>query len=504
MSRGDDAGSGSGGPLLLSIDNGSQSTKVTIVDAAGGVVARGRASLRPPEHPAPGRVEHPDDDLWDSIVDACRQAMAAYGGDPSRIVAAGLCTIRFCRVLLDASGALAAPVISWMDERLARPYEHRDDRVAYVSTSTGYIAGRLTGRLTDAAGNTEGRWPVDHDAWRWSADDAVIASEGLRREQLLPLLLPGELHGRVTAAAAAASGLPEGLPVYATSNDKAVEALGSGLLDGGELLLSLGTYVATMTPGERDFAPQRVQGVWRNFGAVPGGTYYESAGVRRGMWTVSWLRDLVLGPRAGETAAPLGGADGERERVLDAEAMDAPPGAGGLVTVLDWLAPPDEPWRRGAMVGFDGSQGRGHLYRSVLEALALTTADAATELLRELGRTPRALIVAGGGARSDLMLRILAATYGVPVRRTRFADGAGMGAAIAAAVGAGVHETWDDAVDAMVHVADVVEPEPALVEAYRDIAARHRAIRAGVRGMLDDMAHRGSGPGLGKELETDG
>ncbi|MGO1956851.1 FGGY-family carbohydrate kinase [Microbacterium sp.] len=478
------------GPLLLAIDNGSQSTKVSIVDAAGGVLARGRAALRPAVRLAPGRVEHPDDDLWDSVVAACREAMDAFDGDPARIVGVGLCTIRFCRALLRADGSLAAPVINWMDERLSRPYAPEHDDVRYVATSTGYIAGQLTGRLTDAAGNTEGHWPVDHDTWRWSEDDAVIAREGVPRDMLLPLVMPGELHGRVTAAAADATGLPEGLPVYATSNDKAVEALGSGLIDEGDALLSLGTYVAAMTPGESGFAPRRAAGPWRNFGAMPGATFYESGGVRRGMWTVSWLRDLVFDARPGENAAPAFG-DGERERTLEAEAASAPAGAGGLVTVLDWLAPADEPWRRGAMIGFDGSQGRGHLHRSVLEALALTMADETRDLFDALGRAPRTLIVAGGGARSDLMLRILAATFEIPVRRMRVADGAGTGAAVSAAVGSGVHATWHGAVEAMVRSEADVLPDPDLVEAYRRIAVRHRMVR---RRTGDMLAEAGSSP----------
>ena len=66
------------GPLVLAIDNGSQSTKVALVDAAGRVVASGRRQLRPYAHPAPGHVVHPDDDLWDSIVAACREVLDAY------------------------------------------------------------------------------------------------------------------------------------------------------------------------------------------------------------------------------------------------------------------------------------------------------------------------------------------------------------------------------------------------------------------------------------------
>ncbi len=65
----------------------------------------------------------------------------------------------------------------------------------------------------------------------------------------MELVLPGEVLGEVTPAAAAATGLPAGVPVVATANDKAVEALGSGLRSPDDLLLSLGTYVAAMTVG---------------------------------------------------------------------------------------------------------------------------------------------------------------------------------------------------------------------------------------------------------------
>lgn len=481
------------GPLLLAIDNGSQSTKVMIVDARGRVRASGRAPLRPAGHPAPGRVVHPDDDLWDSVVVACRAAMDAFDGDPGRIVAAGLCTIRFCRALLDRDGRLVSPVMSWMDERLARPYAHEDDRVAFVTTSSAYLTGRLTGRLVDFAGNTQGRWPIDASTWAWSDDEMVIAREGVPRRMLLPLAMPGERIGDVTAEAAAATGLPEGLPVYATSNDKAVEALGCGLVDQPDVLLSLGTYVAAMTPGEQGGAPQRVSDAWRNFGAVPGGTYYESEGVRRGMWTVSWYRDLVFGDRGDGDSAEgdregdadaLGRGPGALEELLEREALVVPPGCDGLVTVLDWLAPVDEPHRRGAMIGFDGSQGRGAIYRSMLEALALTMADHARDLLRELDRAPRRLIVSGGGARSELMLRILAAAFELPVRRTAIADAAGLGAAITAAVGSGVHEGWHEAAAAMVRTETEVAPDAELIAAYREAARRHRAVRGGLAELL--------------------
>ena len=88
------------GRYILGVDNGSQSTKVVIHDFAGRAVAAGRQMLRPANRPRPGVVEYPDDDLWDSVAGASRQALAAFRGDPGVIVGVGLCTIRCCKAFL--------------------------------------------------------------------------------------------------------------------------------------------------------------------------------------------------------------------------------------------------------------------------------------------------------------------------------------------------------------------------------------------------------------------
>ncbi|WP_439656871.1 FGGY-family carbohydrate kinase [Lentzea sp. HUAS TT2] len=439
---------------LIAIDNGSQSTKVSIVDEVGRVHASAQRPLRPYAHPKPGQVVHPDDDVWDSIAEACTEAMQRFTGAPGEIAGVGLCTIRFCRALMDSNGRLTEPLLSWMDDRLAQP-QREDDAVRFVSTSSGYVTLRLTGERRDTAGNYEGMWPIDHETWRWPDSSPSYADTGMRREELFELVDPGALLGTVTGDAARATGLPAGLPVYATSNDKAVEALGSGL--GDELLVSLGTYIAAMTTGDHHTVDPEGR-FWSNFGSVPGRYLYESNGIRRGMWTVSWYRQLV--------DSDLG--------ELEAGAANVEPGCGGLMTVLDWLAPGDHPYRRGALLGFDGSQGRYHLYRSILEGIALTMHRHSASMAKALGREFPELIVSGGGSRSDLMMQIFADVFGRPVRRTRMSDAAGLGAAICAAVGSGVHPDWDSAVKAMVTTADVFTPSPA--EPYEEIARDHARI----------------------------
>ena len=278
--------------FIIGIDNGSQSSKVVIYDLHGRAVAEGRQPLRAMYRPSPGVVLHPDDDLWDSIGVASRQAMAQFKGNPQDIIAVGLCTIRCCKAFLDKDGSLVEPVMSWMDSRAYQPYLPDDPALAYATTSSGYITHRFTGAFRDSAANSISmQWPIDADAWQWTQDESLLRSFNLRRDQLFELVMPGAVLGNVTAGAAAHTGIPAGLPVIATANDKAVESLGSGSLASGIALVSLGTYIAAMTHGPLNQTSAR--NFWTNFGCVPHQYLYESNGIRRGMWTLSWFMDLL-------------------------------------------------------------------------------------------------------------------------------------------------------------------------------------------------------------------
>lgn len=434
---------------LLGIDNGSQSTKVAVFDTRGTVHARARVPLRPNDSPRPGVVEHPDDDLWDSVGAATRAALRDFAGGPEQIRGVGLCTIRFCRAMLRADGTLAQPVLSWMDERVSRPYQHVNPDVRYVTTSSGYITARMTGRFRDTAANYQGVWPIDTDSWDW------VAAPDIPREMLFELVRPGEKLGTVTARAAAHTGLPEGLPVFATANDKAAEALGSGLADDRSVLLSMGTYIAGMTTGTRNVAD--AEAFWTNFACRPREYLYESRGIRRGMWTVSWLRDL------------LGSEDW-----LNEGAATVPAGSDGLIAVLDWLAPVDAPFRKGAFLGFDGRQGPFHMYRAVLEAIALTMCANAGDMAGELGAEFERVLVSGGGAGSDVLVQIVADAFDRPARRAQ--GGAELGSAICAGVGLGLFAGFDEAVAAMVRNGSEFVPDPEAHEQYRRLREVYRAL----------------------------
>ena len=455
---------------ILGIDGGSQSSKVVIFDTDGHVVCEASQALKPLYTPSPGVVEHPDDDLYDSIVVAAALAMEKFSGNPADIIGVGLCTIRCCRALTDAHGLLVAPVQSWMDERLSRPYEKTREDVAYVTTTSGYLMGRLTGKLPDTVANYIGPWPMDVSTWDWFTDPEVFDSFNVAREQLYRLQMPGEIGGYTTLAFAAETGIPAGLPVVHTANDKAAEALGAGLRDETTGLISLGTYIAGMVVGEK-FVAEPVS-FFSNFAAEPHRYLLESAGIRRGMWTVSWLRNL-LGEEVTK-GARLAGISGDE--YLNTLAAEVPAGSDGLMCVLDWLAPPAAPHKKGMFLGFDERHGSGHLYRSILEGIAFTMKDNMAALEAERGTRIETLVLSGGGSYSDLFMQIFADVFDIPVVRNEVRNAAGLGAAMSVAVASGVYATFDEASAHMVHRHDRREPNPPNVDLYAQLRAVHSEI----------------------------
>ena len=88
------------------------------------------------------------------------------------------------------------------------------------------------------------------------------------------------------------------------------------------------------------------------------------------------------------------------------------------MTVLDWLAPTDKPFRKGVMLGFDARHTRGHVYRSILEAIALTMKHNVDAMCGELGIALDEIVVSGGGASSPLFMQIFADVFGIPASRS--------------------------------------------------------------------------------------
>ncbi len=466
---------------IIGLDGGTQSTKVIVFDLEGNVVCQGKQKLKPMVMPRPGVAEHPDDDLWDSIIAASRQAMGRFTGDPESIIGMGLCTIRCCRACLKEDGSLASPVLNWMDLRLASPYVFDNPEVRYVTTTSGYITHRFTGRFRDTAANHEGMWPIDKDTWQWSDDPRVLKAFNVPRKFLFEIVNPGSVLGHVTDNAFQQTGIPAGIPVVATANDKAVEALGAGLVPGTTGLVSLGTYIGGMVYGEHHVKNARF--FFTNMASIPNRYLYESGGIRQGMWTVSWFRNL-FGKDLVDTARDQGISP---EEVLNQEARDISAGSDGLMTVPEWLAPPDKPFKKGVMLGFHAGHTRAHMYRSILEAIVLTMKNHMDAMCDELNVNLDRIIVSGGGSSSDPFMQIFADAFGVPALRNVVNGAAGLGSAICAAKATGVYATFDAAIKKMVRVENTFYPIDANTSIYTEM---NQKVFSSITSYTDDILEK--------------
>ena len=121
---------------------------------------------------------------------------------------------------------------------------------------------------------------------------------------------------------------------------------------------------------------------------------------------------------------------------------------------------------------------------AVLEGVAYGLRDS-LELLRELGVDPRAGHVSGGGARSELWLRILASVLELPIQRTATDEGSAYGAALLGGVAAGVFRDVHEAVDTCVRLLDPVEPDPQWSAVYQPGYGRFRMLYPALRPLED-------------------
>jgi len=245
-----------------------------------------------------------------------------------------------------------------------------------------------------------------------------------------------------------------------------VEGLGAGIINDGTVLVSLGTYITSMMVGEENKLDSVAY--WSNPGAVPGEYLYESSGIRRGMATVTWIKDLL----GTDIVIKAHEQDMSPEDYLNKLAREVPAGCDGLYTVLHWLARPSHLHERGMMIGFNGTHKGPHMFRSVLEGIAMTMKNHAQAMCNERGIDMTNIVVSGGGSNGDLFMQIFADVFGVPAHRNVVNGSASMGAAICTAIGLKIYPSRQDAIDHMVRRKDTFEPITENVSLYKEINER--------------------------------
>jgi xylulokinase len=464
----------------VGIDVGTTAVKAIRVAEDGEVLAR-REVPYDLSTPRPGWAEQDPED-W---VRATEQALDGLGaGD---IAGIGLSGQMHGLVALDAAGAVIRPAILWNDQRTGAECAEIEDRVglerlvamtgnraltgftapkllwlrnhepasyariARVMLPKDYVRLRLTGEPATDVSDASGTLLLDVAHRRWSSE--VIDALELDPQWLPPVLESAQEAGRTEA----------GVPVAAGAGDQAAGALGVGVVRPGPLSIALGTsgVVFAALPA---FAADPQARVHAFCHAVPDG--WHAMGVMlSAAGSLRWLRDA---------AAP-----GDDFAGLVAEAERWEPGAEGL-TFLPYLSgertPHGDPDARGAFTGLSVRHDRGALVRAVLEGVACGLRDS-YDLIAALGDArPDRGRASGGGARSDLWLRIIASMLEIPLERVAVEEGAAFGAALLGGVAGGVWADVDEAVAACVRTRGEIEPVPEWIEPSRAVLHRYRAL----------------------------
>ncbi len=434
-------------PLVMGVDSSTQSTKVEVRDADDGrLLAEGRAA-----HPAamPPRSEQDPGAWWDALVNAIRASGArdiaamSVAGQQHGLVAvdeAGT-PLRPAKLWNDTESAPQAasmvarigaerwaratgsvPVASFTVTKLAWLAEHEPAAFRSIGTVMlphDYLTFRLTGRRVTDRGDASGTgyWSPAEERWRTDVLDAAVGAHprGPWTDLLPEVLGPSDASDWTGASMHEFLGL-RGRPLCGPgTGDNMAAALGLGLRT-GDVVVSIGTsgtvYAASATP------------TFDATGAVAG--FADATG--RFLPLVCTLN----GAPVTDTFARMLGVDHDTLAQL---ALDAEPGAGGIVLVpyLHGERTPNRPDATGTVTGIRGDATRDQLARAAFEGVVCGLLDG-LDALRAAGvATDGRLYLVGGGARSVAYRQILADLAGREVTAADGQEHVATGAAVQAA-----------------------------------------------------------------------
>ena len=481
--------------LLLGIDIGTTGVRAAVFDLRGAMLAEASEPC-PYQAPAPGRAEADADGWWRAVQGVCGRLRDA--GALAKVNAVGVTGQAPTAVLVDEAMRPLRPSILWLDVRadgeareidaalgpgraeaiggnrmhayflgpkLAWLRAHEPqvlDRAALVLQSHAFVALRLTGEAACDPSTAMLCAPLfDARAGSWSEPGASAVGVPLR---LLPPVMPAhQVLGRVTHGAAGATGIAEGTPVVAGGGDFASSALGAGVIEEGEACLMLGTAGNLLLPMKQPRFDSRLLNshhVGCDRWLALGGTLCGAA--------LEWFR---------RACAP--GATWEE---LEAEAAAVDVGAGGVV-MLPYLQGERTPiWderARGAFFGLELTHGRGHLFRALLEGIALGFRDCLA-VAEKSGTRLTSVVAANGAGKSPLLRQILADALGVPLTWSSGGGATVAGAALLAGIGTGVvtNATAGRAWNGAQPGAHRHEPDPRSHVRLDEVLQRRRALYA--------------------------
>jgi len=445
-------------PSILALDQGTTGSRALIIDQDGSIL--GHAYREFAQHfPQPGWVEHDAEDLFQSTLEAARDALAVSGARP---VGIGISNQRETIVVWDRSTLRAvAPAIVWQDRRTAQRCRElkASGAEAMVRSRTGLLldpyfsATKLEWLLRDPelrrraergelAAGTVDSWLVarlsggaahvtDHsNASRTLLYD--IHERGWSEELLGLFSIPGEMLPQVVASSGVlAECMREhfgfALPIAGLAGDQQSALFGQGCVSPGAAKNTYGTGAFLLVhAGGRPPAPPEGLLATMACGAWGEPAYALEGSVFIAGAAIQWLRDGL----------------GILEAAADSEALArSVPDTGGVSFVPAFVglgSPYWEPEARGTITGLTRGTTRAHLVRAALEAVAFSSAELLEGMTKGVGLHVPVLRVDGGATSNDWLMQFQADLLDLPVERPDVVETTALGAGALAGLALGV------------------------------------------------------------------
>lgn len=475
---------------LLGVDFGGGSTKATLIDTAGTIVAEHVVEY-PTYYPKLGWCEQSPEDWNAAFAENVKGLLEKSRIKAADILAVAVDSATHTWVMCDEDFRPIRPAIHWTDSRALRQVEflrenygdliyekcfHRPDtiwtlpqllwvkeeepelflRMRHLFFEKDYIRYGLTGVYCTDYIEAQGSMLLDCRKNTWSRELLEIA--GITEAILPPIVKPTDVIGGVTKEAAARTGLKAGTPVICGTTDTVLEVFASGAVNPGDITVKLATAGRICVITKKPYPSQHLV----NYSHVAEGLWYPGTATKAAASSYRWYRDTFGGDYS----------------TLNEGAEQVPIGAEGLLYhpyINGELTPYADPSLCGSFIGIRATHTKAHFTRSVLEGVSLSLLHS-KKTLEELGipLDSKATII-GGGAKGALWRQITADCLGMELVKTTSSDSS-LGAAMLAGVAVGVFVDCTAAATACRKVESVTTPIPENTEKYRELFEEYKAV----------------------------
>jgi len=495
--------------LVIGLDSSTQSTKAIAWNAQGEALAEGRADV-PMQNPALDCFEQEPADWWQSTLRALRECTDQV--DASEIKALAISNQRETLGFLDAKGEPTRPAMVWLDERSREyvktfPESFGLDRIhqitgrmpdltpclyrfawmrdnepelwkdtAFFVDVQSYLVQKLCGgeyRTGWISADPMGIF--DMEAKQWS--EPLLDALGLQLDRLPAVHPPGTDLGTITPEVAQATGLPEGLRIFAAGGDGQCAGLGVNCTVPDRAYVNLGTAVVSGI-----WSPKyQYNRSWRTELAAQGEGYIYENCLRSGAFLINWFVDQFVAH---------GKADAAVFERLERAALTIPIGSDGLLVQPYFSGAMDPHWdvsARGVMIGLSASHTEAHIYRALIESITLDQVMRTEDMEQSADQEITHVVAIGGGANSPLWCQMLADALGKPVHISSTVEASALGAGMIAAYGAGWYSSITQAANAMAGSTRIVQADAQRHRIYQQLLGIYRKLYHSTSELNHDM-----------------